>query len=139
MRNEFGFDDIASTEFCVSISEGEDSSNYLIPCDRDVQNALKEMLNSTVQQWEEEVGQDRLKYPTYELSEKHAAKEALVAKLARPEMTTIKMLYEEEGWTSNTNALRKPSNLLYYFAVLRDQKGRKLLAIRQASQSAPIA
>src|ERR1700724_1714795 len=121
MRDEFGFDAIRSVEFCVSVREGDDQENYLIPADRSVQGALGAMLTATVRQLEttDEMAAAPA-WQQFEVSEKYAPTEALIATRDSEEMITISALYDEEGWTVNAAALRNPTNISYYFAVFRD-------------------
>lgn len=131
MRNEFNFDRIQSVEFCVNArTNGDDQTSYLVPTDQSVQDALKHVLEATLTDIEPEDGE----WAPYELSEKYASKETLQADLAAAEMAAIRALYEEEGWGINAGALADPAKLVYYFGVFRDDQGRKLLAVRQATQ-----
>ena len=49
-------------------------------------------------------------------------------------MAAMKALYSEEGWEVNASALADPAQLAYYFGVSRDDRRRKLLGVRQATQ-----
>lgn len=130
MRNEFGFDAIRSTEFCVNATDGNTHTNYLVPSDRSVQSALREMLTETVRQFEAPGAE----VPQYELAEKYAGTEPTVSALASEEMEVIRSLHDEEGWPPNPQILRNPAGIAYYFAVFRDNTGRKLLGVRRAAQ-----
>jgi len=135
VRAEFNFDAIGSVEFCVSVRERDDQdvhANYLIPTDQNVQDALRDMLSATVRQFDA-LAADAAE-PPFELSEKYAAREALVADLASDEMSTLRALHEEEGWPPRSVALREPADIAYYFAVFRDDRQRKLLGVRRAAQ-----
>ena len=136
MHQEFGFDEIQSVEFCVSVEEGDEHENYLVPTDQSVQEALRAMLTATVDQLENpgETALADAAWQPFELSEKYATKERLVAALATEEMSTIHDLYREEGWSSNPHALQNPRDIAYYFAVFRDVVHRKLLGVRRATQ-----
>jgi hypothetical protein len=130
MRDEFAFGNIRSVEFCVSVATSRDAHlNYLIPVDRTVQDALKDVLNATVA--EIESGAD---LAPYELSEKYGSKEALRADITAAEMAAIRTLYAEEGWEINSRVLGNPNKIAYYFGVFRDYRGRKLVGVRQATQ-----
>jgi hypothetical protein len=130
MRNEFSFDHIRSVEFCVNVhTNGHEYANYLVPIDQSVQDALKQVLNATLTAIEPEDG-----WPPYELSEKYASKESLRADLAADAMASIRALHEEEGWPMRVGALDDPKKIAYYFAVFRDNRGRRLTAVRQATQ-----
>jgi hypothetical protein len=130
MQDEFGFNNISSVEFCVSTADGDEHGNYLIPCDENVQNALKEMLHDTAAQLENDIDD----HQEYELSEKYASREALVGDLAADEMTMPRSLFDEEGWEPNPGVLAAPETVSYYFAVYRDNTHRKLIAVRRAAQ-----
>jgi hypothetical protein len=65
MRDEFDFDHIRSVEFCVSVAtNGEDHINYLVPIDQSVQDALKQVLHTTLA----EIEPDEDDWSLYELS-----------------------------------------------------------------------
>lgn len=131
MRSDFDFASIKSVEFCVCVDEGEEYENYLIPCDQNVQKALTAMLVATVNELEE---QENPITQHFEMSEKYAPKEALVADLSVEEMVTISELYAEEGWDVNADALQHPQNIPYYFVVFRDSRKRKIVGVRRATQ-----
>lgn len=131
MQKEFSFNRIQSVEFCVNIRTNNDArTNYLVPSDQSVQDALKSVLVATVAAIEPEDDG----WAPYELSEKYGSKESLQANLASKEMTAVRALHEEEGWAINANALADPSRLDYYFGVFRDNQGRRLTGVRQATQ-----
>jgi hypothetical protein len=131
MRNEFNFDHIQSVEFCVSVvMNGGDHINNLVPIDRSVQDALKQVLNATLA--DVEPGDDG--WSLYELSEKYGSKESLRADITAVEMAAIRALHQEEGWEINTHVLANPTKIAYYFGVFRDNRGRKLIGVRQATQ-----
>ncbi|WP_422001735.1 Kiwa anti-phage protein KwaB-like domain-containing protein [Reyranella sp.] len=56
------------------------------------------------------------------------------ADLSAGEMAVVKALYDDEGWPTSTSALADPAHLVYYFGVFRDDKDRKLLGVRKATQ-----
>jgi hypothetical protein len=130
MQNEFSFNGIKSVEFCVNVhTNGGQYASYLVPIDLTVQDALKQVLDATLTAIEPEDG-----WSPYELSEKYASKESLRADLAADAMASIRALHEEEGWPVRVGALGDPKKIAYYFAVFRDNRGRRLTAVRQATQ-----
>lgn len=130
MRNEFDFNHIRSVEFCVNVrTNGDERENYIVPIDMSVQDALKQVLDATLTAIEPEDG-----WLPYELSEKYASRELLRADLAVDAMASICALHEEEGWPIKVGALNEPKKIVYYFAVFRDSRGRRLTAVRQATQ-----
>jgi len=131
MRDEFGFDTIQSIEFCVSLKEGDEHVSYLVPADERVQEALGTMLFRTAQQFD---NPDEGVLAAFEISEKYAPREPLIADLTDEAMAEIAALYADEGWPINAQALREPGRISYYFAVFRDERARKLVAVRQATQ-----
>ena len=130
MRNEFDFDHIQSVEFCVSVVTDGDHVSYLVPIDQSVQDALKQVLNATLAKIEP--GDDD--WSPYELSEKYGSKQSLRADITAAEMAAVRALHQEEGWEINAQALTNPTKIAYYFGVFRDNRGRKLLGVRQATQ-----
>jgi hypothetical protein len=132
MRDEFSFDAIRSTEFCVNLKGHHEQTNYLVPTDHTVQTALGGMLVSTVQQLES--GADEAVWHEFEFSEKYAPKEALITDIRSDAMVTISALYDEEGWPHHAKALHDLAHISYYFAVFRDDQHRKLVAVRRATQ-----
>ena len=131
MQSEFGFNQIQSVEFCVNVRMNRDHrTNYLVPVDQSVQDALKQVLDATVAAMEPE----ERDWAPYELSEKHASRESLLADLTDAPMASVRALHEEEGWVINASALADPKKIAYYFGVFRDESGRRLTAVRQATQ-----
>jgi Domain of unknown function (DUF4868) len=49
-------------------------------------------------------------------------------------MASVRALHEEEGWSINAGALADPKKIVYYFGVFRDDRKRRLTAVRQATQ-----
>lgn len=131
MQREFNFDKIKSVEFCVSVRAKKGmETNYFVPTDSTVQDALRDVLDATV----EAIAPDEEGWAPYELSEKYASKESLQAALAEESMASVKALHEEEGWPTHTGALQDPKSIAYYFGVFRDDKKRRLTAVRRATQ-----
>src|ERR1700730_11783755 len=131
MQAEFSFDRIQSVEFCVNVRlERARRTSYLIPIDETVQDALKQVLQDTVEVVTPEDG----RWSAYELSEKYGSTETLRASLSEASMASILALYVDEGWSINAGALSDPKKINYYFAVFRDKHARKLVAVRQATQ-----
>jgi hypothetical protein len=131
MRSEFRFDGIQSVEFCVNVRTNDDvRTSYLVPTDQSVQDALKTVLETTLS----DIEPDESGWAPYELSEKYAPRESLRADLASEEMAAVRGIFEEEGWDINAGVLADPTKLVYYFGVFRDDRGRKLIGVRQATQ-----
>jgi hypothetical protein len=99
-----------------------------VPIDNSVQTALREILATTAAELQP-IGAWR----AYEVAEKYAATDPLRTPLVRPDMAIIKALYDEEGWATATDVLRKAAAVSHYFGVFRDGAGRKLVGGRRAS------
>jgi Domain of unknown function (DUF4868) len=131
MWDEFGFKQIQSVEFCVSVRTNRgDRASYLVPIDQSVQDALKQVLEATLIAIEPPDGD----WVPYELAEKYASRESLRADLAAESMAAVRALHEEEGWNISAGALADPKKIAYYFGVFRDNRKRKLTAVRQGTQ-----
>jgi len=131
MRSEFNFNRIQSVEFCVSLTSPDGvQASHLVPTDRSVQDALRQVLHTTTAAIEPDDGN----WLQFELSEKYASRENLRAPLTAKEMAAVKALHAEEGWPTNAGALADPARLVYYFGVFRDDRRRKLLGVRKATQ-----
>src|ERR1700730_16438857 len=123
MQAEFSFDRIQSVEFCVNVRlERARRTSYLIPIDETVQDALKQVLQDTVEVVTPEDG----RWSAYELSEKYGSTETLRASLSEASMASILALYVDEGWSINAGALSDPKKINYYFAVFSRQTRKKV-------------
>jgi hypothetical protein len=94
MRNEFDFDHIKSVEFCVSVNTNrDDHTNYIVPIDQSVQDALRQVLHATRVSIEPADDND---WSTYELSEKYGSKESLQADLTAMEMPAVRIEHRDQ-------------------------------------------
>jgi len=130
MWDDFNFDYIVSAEFCVSTLADGQEEHYQVPADVSVQDALRQMARETRYHFERE----GVEVEQFELSEKYAATETLVADLASEVMALPRQLYAEEGFESSSDALGDPVIVTYYFGVFRDNAGRKLVGVRRANR-----
>jgi len=132
MWDGFNFNHVSSVEFCVNVEEDGEFENYQIPADESVQDALRDMLEKTRIFFDEAEDADEL--GTFELSEKYAAREPLIAEIDDEAMEFPRTLFGEEGWESNPDALHHPGEIPFYFGVFLDDHDRKLVAVRRATQ-----
>lgn len=126
----FDFQKIQSVEFGVCIDTDGGESYRLIPCDGEVQNALKEMLTET---WGALFDADE-QIQEFSPAEKYSATERLWIDLHSELVTKHKEVYEAENLPTDAAALGKVDEMVSYFAIFRDGDGNKLMAIRRATQ-----
>src|SRR5207249_6673088 len=72
--------------------------------------------------------------PLYEASEKHGGEEYLYLPLDDDLSAPLKALHEAVNLDPAANALEDPGQVFCYFTRLTDAKGRKLTALRRATQ-----
>ena len=70
----------------------------------------------------------------YQPSEKHAATEYLYLPLTDEMAESVRDLHGAASLAINTSALTDPADLFCYFARFTDKRGRRLTALRRASQ-----
>ena len=128
-----GFDenDILDVDFCLSLDQDNGENHVRIPIDLSVKKILISMLTATIAELQPQDGAVTSKF---ELSEKYGSKESLQAPLDSEEYEKLRSLYTEENWLNDNDAINRSKDLTYYFAVFRDNLGRKLIGVRRASQ-----
>ena len=130
MKLDFDIDNVSVTEFGVGRDDGNGQTFFSIPVDTDVQNALREMVSATWQSMQKDTGTP----PKYEPSEKHASTEYLHLSLSDELATPIRDLHEAANLAVDAAALADPKQLFCYFGRMTDGKGRRLTALRRATQ-----
>jgi hypothetical protein len=126
----FNFAAIKSIEFGVCLDSEGGEIYRQIPVDAEVQEALKEILDTT----REALGLKDGELEAFEPAQKYSATERLVAKLDSPFMKKIKAIYLAENLQVDAQSMKETDSLVFYFAVFQDSKGEKLLAVRRATQ-----
>jgi len=130
MRLEFDLANVEVMEFGVGL-EGDNGQSFVaVPVDSGVQKALREMAEDT---WNAMQADDDGP-AKYEPAEKHAATEYLYLPLTDDMAESVRNLHGAVSLAINTSALTDPAHLFCYFARLSDKKGRRLTALRRASQ-----
>ena len=129
MKLEFGFDNVSVTEFGVGLDDGNGQTFVAVPLDADVQAALREMVQATWEAMQKCEGPAR-----YEPAEKHGSTEYLYLALNDDLAASIRALHESAQLTIDTAVLSDPADVFCYFARLTDTKGRRLTALRRATQ-----
>jgi len=126
----FDLQSVTVTEFGVGRDEEEEQSFTLVPVDTSVQTALGEMARDTWSAMEE---LDEAP-PEYEPSEKHASSEYLVVPFASGLATALRQLHQAENLPLSAAALSDPRDVFCYFTRMTDGAGRRLTAVRRATQ-----
>jgi len=127
---QFSFDNVRTTEFGVGRDEAGNRVFSSITVDADVQDALQEMASDT---WEA-MRLNAAQPARYEPSEKHAATEHLKLPLADELAEQLCDLHNAQNLPLDNNALGDPSVVFCYFARMTDARGRRLTALRRATQ-----
>lgn len=130
MNLEFNLANVTVTEFGIGRDAGKKQSFVALPVDADVQTALGEMVQATWNAMQaDEDGPVR-----YEPSEKHASTEYLYLPIEDELAESIRELHEATVLEIDGAALAEPSDVFCYFVRLTDTNGRRLTALRRATQ-----
>jgi len=130
MKLNFDIELVTVVEFGVGIEDADGQSFVAIPVDADVQTALREMIADT---WEQMQANDEGP-ARYEPSERHASTEYLYIPLNDELAASIRDLHEAANLPLDADALADPAEVFCYFVRLTDNKGRRLSALRRATQ-----
>lgn len=124
---------VRTTEFGVCLYGDGNDNNVLVPVDAGVQAALREMAQATA----DKIGcfARNANLPSYEPAEKYAATEALKCPIDDDlEASAPVVLFRAANLPTSQTALADPSAIEFYFARLRDQQNRQLIAVKRAAQ-----
>ena len=130
MMLEFDFNQIRTVEFGLGRDDGDGRMFCLIAVDGDVQDALREMAEATWVALQELTNNP----PKYEPSEKHAGIEYLHLPLADELAASMRELQEANNLPFDSMALNNPEIIFCYFARFTDTQGRRMTALRRATQ-----
>jgi hypothetical protein len=130
MNLEFDLGNVTVTEFGVGRDDGNGEAFVTVPVDPNVQAALLEMVQTT---WEG-MQKDDDGPVKYEASEKHGVTEYLYLSLNDDLASSLRELHEAANMDIDAGALSEPADLFSYFARLTDNNGRRLTALRRATQ-----
>jgi hypothetical protein len=125
----FDFSKIASVAFGICLDTTEGESYRLVPCDQGVQDALTEMLVSTIVSLKEE----KAAIQEFSPAEKYGATERLRISLDSDLVAKHRAVFASENLTTDTHGLDVPSKLVSYFATFQDVAGHKLMGFRRAA------
>jgi hypothetical protein len=130
MNLPFSLSRIRSVEFFVCYDTPAGDRYWQIPVGEDVQYALEEMLTTTLERLEVENSD----LETFSISQHYGATERLTADLDDELMANVRSIYGLENIEANPRVLDEPHRMVFYLAAFRDDRGRKLLGIRRATQ-----
>lgn len=130
MDLNFDFRNVVVTSFGVGRDGSENRSFVLVPPDAKVQAALREMAEVT---WAA-MRRNESDPDEYQPSEKHAAIEYLYLSLDSQMATAVRDIHSAASLDSDSSALGEPTHVFCYFARFTDARGRRLTAIRRATQ-----
>jgi hypothetical protein len=128
MPAQFNVSAVELVEFGVGLDDGRDQRYVSVPIDVDIQAALREMVITTRDEMKE-AGDAT----TYDPGEKYAGHENLRLPLDSELASHILKIHEAKNLSSEPTALSDPANVFCYFARMRDNKGRRMTAIRRAT------
>ena len=121
---------LTKSEFGVGRDTEHGQEFVAVPVDAEVQTALAEMVQTTWESMEKTEGDPE----KYEPSEKHASTEHLYLPLDNDLAAPIRELHQSAQLPIDASALADASSVFCYFARFADTKGRRLTAVRRASQ-----
>jgi hypothetical protein len=127
---EFDFNQVQLVEFGLGRDDGNERTFCLIPVDGGVQDVLQEMAEAT---WAAMQGLTD-NPPKYEPAEKHAGIEYLHLPLADDLAVSMRELHQANNLPIDAAALDNPKSVFSYFARFTDNQGRRLTALRRATQ-----
>lgn len=123
-------EEISPTEFGVGFGD-PDQPFYAVPVDESVQPALRVMISDTWKAMQEcSEGPER-----YEPSEKYSVTEHIFLPTNDVMVRRLRNLHEAKNLPIGTKVLRKEFNAVScYFTRITDRSGRRLTAVRRATQ-----
>lgn len=130
MNLEFDFNNIKMVEFGIGRDDGKQQTFVAVPVDVKVQMALREMALVTWQAMQSD-GSGPTKY---EPSDKHGGLEYLYLPLSDGMSTAMRDLHQAVNLPLDAAALTSLGEVFCYFVRLKDNRNRKLTALRRATQ-----
>jgi len=130
MALDFDLENIKIVEFGVGRDDGGNRTFSLIPVDRGVQAALRQMVQET---WR--AMQTLTQFPRrYEPSEKYESCEYVFLPLDHDLADLMRQLHQAANIDPDSGALADPTTVFCYFARIIDGSDRHLTAVRRATQ-----
>lgn len=127
----FDFDTLQHCEFGIGRDLHRDAQEFVIvPANGGVQTALREMAERT----KADMFRSEQVPPRYEPSEKHASTEHLMLPINDDLAASMRALHQSENLPAAADALQDLARMFCYFARFRDGQGRRITALRRATQ-----
>jgi len=128
IADEFDIAHIASVNFGVRLRT--DGNSYFVPTDVAVREALGTMVVATFQSFEAIEGE----WEPHDVSEDYGERRRVFAPRGGELMADLAAIFDADDLPDLANLDERVRDLDYYFAVCRDDEGRKLVAVRKATQ-----
>ncbi|MGH2360432.1 MAG: Kiwa anti-phage protein KwaB-like domain-containing protein [bacterium] len=130
MTLEFDVNNVRTVEFGVGREDDNDQTFVCITVDAGVQDALRDMVKAT---WD--AMREQPEGPSqYEPSEKYGSTEYVYLPLTDDLAERMRQLHQTQNLPLDNHALDDSSNVFSYFARITDKQGRRLTALRRATQ-----
>lgn len=130
MPVDFNFQNVVTTEFGVGVNEERDQMLYAIPIDAGVQQALREMVNTTL----ETINRLDEGVAAFDPADKHAGEEYLQVQLDNDLASELRLVHQAVNLGFNNHLLEQPENIYCYFVKMSNGEGRHLSGIKRAGQ-----
>ena len=127
---EFDFSQVSHVEFGLGRDGRNGRAFSLIAADGGVQDVLREVAEATWTTMQEQTDSP----PLYEPSEKYAGIEYLYLPLADELAASMRELQEADNLPFDPMALNNPESVFSYITRFTDSQGRRLTALRRATQ-----
>ena len=128
----FNFEKLSRVEFFVCLSEDGNERHYQVPVDQSVQEALNEMIQSTLTRIVDL--KDSEGFEEFSPAQKYGASDAVYCPLDSEFSEVPRLLLEESQIPETRHALDDLRRISYYYVVAFDEDDQKLLGVRRASQ-----
>jgi len=115
----FNYNAIRSVEFGVCIDADDGEKYCIVPSEKSVQDALKDMFVDTLA----ELRKDGTALVEFSPSEKYGSNERLFLPLDSELSAKHRVVYETANFGIDTHGLDEPDRLICYFAIFRDREG----------------
>ena len=130
MSLDFDFGTVRTVEFGVGKDQGPNPAFVAVPVDDTVQGALVEMAQTTWLSYDSQVEE----LSEYEPSERYSSGQVVHLSTSHGLATGIAPLHRAANLSMSAGVLRDPTSIFCYFARLVDARGRRLTALRRATQ-----
>jgi hypothetical protein len=130
MKLDFDLDNVRTTEFGVGRDDDNNQTFVCVAVDAGVQDALRDMAKAT---WATMQGQSE-NPSRYEPSEKHESCEYVYLPFGDDLAERMRQLHEAQNLPLVGGAVHDPSDFLCYFALITEKAGKRLTAVRRATQ-----